>query len=83
VARFCGTLLWSEARAGGVSVWPAMTALLGEGAIDRSGGLREGARLATWSPARLPGKGTDFASATGVAVAFAGYLAELPPGVRP
>jgi hypothetical protein len=88
MARFAGSLLWMDApqtrRAGWAapSGWPAMRHLLGESSVEVCPSLPAEARLAVWTPGGQAVDGIHHASASGIAVAFNGYLRDLPAGHR-
>jgi len=88
MARFAGSLLWidaPQARRGGwaaPSGWPAMRHLLGESSVEVCPSLPAEARLAVWTPDGQAVDGIHHASAPGIAVAFNGYLRDLPTGHR-
>ncbi|MEX2220461.1 MAG: hypothetical protein WEG40_01570 [Candidatus Rokuibacteriota bacterium] len=87
MARFAGSLLWADApparRAAWAapSGWPAMRHLLGPSSVEACASLTE-ARLAVWTPDGRVVDGIHHASAPGIAVAFNGYLRDLPAGHR-
>ena len=88
MARFAGSLLWMDApearRAAWAapSGWPATRRLLGEASVEVCPSLPPEARLAVWTPDGRPVDGTHHASVPGIAVAFNGYLRDLPRGHR-